>query len=160
MLVVQTRTQVQRIPAQVRTRIRSAVRMLRKRIQGQDNGEQTMQDWESMIAERVAAHGVVVTCREQDPRRRNRQAYDRRHDKTPERIEQHKEWAKSPAGKKSMRERGARYRATEKGRLNALKKSRAYFERHKDDPEWREHRRQVQKAWKRRKREEKEKQAA
>jgi hypothetical protein len=118
--------------------------------------ERRMINWETMIAERVAAHGVVVTCREKDPRRRNRQAYDRRHDKTPKRVAQHREWAKSPAGKKSMRERGARYRATEKGRINALKKSRAYFERHKDDPEWREHRRQVQKAWKRRKREEKE----
>lgn len=83
-----------------------------------------MQDWESMIAERMEAHGTVVTCRVQDPRRRNRQAYDRRHDKTPERREQHKAWAKTPAGKKSMRERGARYRATEKGRLNSLKKSR------------------------------------
>lgn len=51
-----------------------------------------MQDWETMIAERVAAHGVVVTCREQDPRRRNRQAYDRRHDKTPKRVAQHKAW--------------------------------------------------------------------
>ena len=160
MLVVQTRTQVQGIPAQVRTWVRALVRKLRKRFQGKDNGEQVMQDWETMIAERVAAHGVVVTCREQDPRRRNRQAYDRRHDKTPKRIAQHKAWAKSPAGKKSMRKRGARYRATEKGRLNSLKKSRAYFERHKDDPAWREHRRQVQKAWKRRKREEKEKQAA
>ena len=38
MLVVQTRTRVPGIPAQVRTRVRAAVRMLRKRIQGQDNG--------------------------------------------------------------------------------------------------------------------------
>lgn len=37
-----------------------------------------MQDWESMIAERVAAHGVVVTCREQDPRRRNKRRKDLR----------------------------------------------------------------------------------
>lgn len=64
-----------------------------------------MQDWESMIAERKAMHGTVVTCRIQDPRRRNRQAYDRRHDKTPKRIAQHKEWAKTPAGKKSMHKR-------------------------------------------------------
>ena len=119
-----------------------------------------MQDGETMIEERVAAHGVVVTCLIEDATKRNRLNYDRRYDKSPKRIAQHKAWSKSPAGKKSMRERGARYRATEKGKLNALKKSRAYFDRHKDDPAWREHRRQVQKAWKRRKREEKEKQAA
>lgn len=119
-----------------------------------------MQDWESLIAERTEMHGTVKTCLIEDPVKRNRRTIGRRHDRTPERIAQHKAWAKSPAGKKSMRERGARYRATEKGRLNSLKKSRAYFERHKDDPAWREHRRQVQNAWKRRKREEKEKQAA
>ena len=118
------------------------------------------QDWESMIAERNAMHGTVVTCLIEDATKRNRRNYDRRYDKSPKRIAQHRAWAKSPAGKKSMRERGKRYRATEKGRLNSLKKSRAYFERHKDDPAWREHRRQVQKEWKRRKREEKEKQAA
>ena len=42
MLVVQTRTQVPRIPAQVRTRVRAAVRMLRKWIQGKDNGGESM----------------------------------------------------------------------------------------------------------------------
>lgn len=42
MLVVQTRTQVQGMPPQVLARVRAAVRKLRKRIQGQDNGEQVM----------------------------------------------------------------------------------------------------------------------
>lgn len=42
MLVVQTRTRVQGIQAQVRTWLRAPVRMLRKRIQGQDNGGESM----------------------------------------------------------------------------------------------------------------------
>lgn len=53
---------------------------------------------------------------------------------TPERKEQHKRWAKSEAGKRSLRERHRRYRATEKGREMARLKSLRFYERHKDDP--------------------------
>lgn len=107
-----------------------------------------MQDWESLIAERTEAHGTVKTCLVEDPVKRNRRNLDRLYDKSPKRIAQHKEWAQSPAGKKSMRERGARYRATEKGKESGRRKSRAYFTRHRDNPEWRTHRLEVQKAWK------------
>ena len=108
------------------------------------------QDWETLIASRMrpAEHSAELLQRERE----------REREREPKRKAQHRAWAKTEAGKKSERERGKRYRATEKGKLNSLKKSRAYFERHKDDPAWRECRRQVQKAWKRRKREEKEKQ--
>lgn len=107
-----------------------------------------MQNWENLIAERTESHGVVKTCRIQDPVKRNRLNLDRRYDKSPKRIAQHKAWAQSPAGKKSMRERGARYRDTENGKEHCRKKSRNYFIRHRNDPVWRAHRLEVQKAWK------------
>ena len=65
-----------------------------------------MQDWESLIAERTEAHGNVKTCLIEDPVKRNRRNLDRLYDKSPKRIAQHKAWALSPAGKKSMRETG------------------------------------------------------
>lgn len=114
-----------------------------------------MQNWEQLIADKVAMHGVVITCRTDDAKKRNRQNYDRRYDATPKRREKHKAWAQSPAGKKSQAERGKRYRATEKGKESCRRKSRNYFLRHKDDPEWRKHRLEVQKAWKARKKAEK-----
>jgi hypothetical protein len=107
-----------------------------------------IQNWENLIAERTEIHGVVKTCRIEDPVKRNRQNLDRRYKKSPKRIAQHKAWAQSPAGKKSSRERGARYRATENGREHCRKKSRNYFLRHRNDPAWRTHRLEVQKAWK------------
>ena len=107
-----------------------------------------MQDWESLIAERTEMHGVVKTCLIEDAVKRNRHNQDIRHEKSPTRIASHKAWTQSPAGKKSMRERGARYRATEKGKESGRRKSRAYFLRHRDNPEWRTHRLEVQKAWK------------
>ena len=133
-----------------------------------------------MIAERSEAHrDSYKPQRIEDPVKRNESNYkktymrqyrqrpevrekERQRESTPERKQKHREWDNTSRGKASAKRRGARYRATEKGRLNSLKKSRAYFERHKDDPAWREHRRQLQKAWKQRKREEqlKENQAA
>lgn len=107
-----------------------------------------MQDWESLIAERTEAHGTVKTCLVEDPVKRNRHNHDVRYDRSPKRIAQHRAWALSPAGKKSMRERGARYRATEKGKQAARRKSLRYFYAHRDDPVWRVHRLEVQKAWK------------
>ena len=93
-------------------------------------------------------HGTVVTCLIADATKRNRRNYDRRYDKSPKRIAQHKAWAQSPAGKKSMHDRDKRYRATENGKEHCRKKSRNYFLRHRDDPAWRTHRLEVQKAWK------------
>ena len=108
-----------------------------------------MQDWETLIASRMrpAEHSAELLQRERE----------REREREPKRKAQHRAWSKTEAGKKSMHDRGKRYRATEKGRINSLKKSRAYFERHKDDPEWREHRRQVQKEWKARKKAERQK---
>lgn len=107
-----------------------------------------MQDWEFLIAERTEAHGTVKTCLVEDPVKRNRRNLDRLYDKSPKRIAQHKEWAQSPAGRKSSRERCKRYRATEKGKQTARRKSQKYFYAHRDDPAWRAHRLEVQKAWK------------
>ena len=86
-----------------------------------------MQDWESLIAERTEAHGNVKTCLIEDPVKRNRRNLDRLYEKSPKRIAQHKAWALSPAGKKSMRECGARYRATENGKEHCRKKKPQLF---------------------------------
>lgn len=75
---------------------------------------------------------------------------DREREKTPERKAKHKAWAHSPAGKESERRRGAKYYATEKGKANALKKSKAYYERHKADPEFRARKQACSNAWKER----------
>ena len=75
---------------------------------------------------------------------------DREREKTPERKALHKAWAHSPAGKESERRRGAKYYATPKGKANALKKSRAYYDRHKDDPEFRARKQAQRNAWKER----------
>lgn len=53
---------------------------------------------------------------------------------TPERKAQHKRWAQSEAGKRSMRERHLRYRDTENGREMVRQKSLRFYQRHKDDP--------------------------
>ena len=55
---------------------------------------------------------------------------------TPERKAQHKRWAQSEAGRKSDLERHRRYRATENGREMVRLKSLRFYERHKDDPEF------------------------
>ena len=62
----------------------------------------------------------------------------------------HKAWAHSQAWKESGRRRGAKYYATDKGKKNALKKSRAYYDRHKDDPEFRARKQACRNAWKER----------
>lgn len=79
---------------------------------------------------------------------------ERERERTPDRKAQHAAWNRTEKGRKSMSERGKKYRESEKGHECALRKSRKYFETHRDDPEWREHRREVQRAWKARKREE------
>ena len=75
---------------------------------------------------------------------------EREREKTPERKAMHKAWAQSPAGKESERRRGAKYYATDKGKKNALKKSRTYYENHKDDPEFRARKQAQRDAWKER----------
>jgi len=72
---------------------------------------------------------------------------EREREKTPERKAMHKAWAQSPAGKESERRRSAKYYATDKGKKNALKKSRAYYENHKDDPEFRARKQAQRDAW-------------
>ena len=62
MLVVQTRTRVPRIPAQVRTRVRAVVRMLRKRIQGQDNGGESMSNEKHYPLHPNQSHPPIMTC--------------------------------------------------------------------------------------------------
>ena len=117
-----------------------------------------MESWESLIAERTEAHrDTYAPQRIEDPVKRNRSNLNRRNDSTPRRKAQHKAWAQSPAGKKSMSERGKRYRATEKGKEACRRKSRNYFNRHNDDPVWRAHRRELQRAWRARKKAERQK---
>ena len=66
--------------------------------------------------------------------RENRLKQERIREATPERKAQHKKWAQSEDGKRSMRERHRRYRATENGREMVRLKSLRFYERHKDDP--------------------------
>ena len=75
---------------------------------------------------------------------------ERERENTPERKASHKAWAQSPAGKESGRRRGEKYYATQKGKANALKKSRTYYDRHKDDPEFRARKQAQRDAWKER----------
>jgi len=132
--------------------------------------------WESLIAERTEAHrDSYKPQRIEDPVKRNESNYqktymrqyrqrpevremERQRESTPERKQKHREWDKTSRGKASAKRRGARYRATEKGKETARKKSRKYFEAHKDDPIWRAHRLELQRAWKARKKAEKQKQ--
>ena len=66
--------------------------------------------------------------------RENRLKQERIREATPERKAQHKRWAQSEDGKRSMRERHRRYMATPHGREVARQKSLRFYERHKDDP--------------------------
>ena len=77
---------------------------------------------------------------------------EREREKTPERKAMHKAWAQSEAGKLSMRKRGKKYYNTPKGKANALKKARRYYEAHKNDPAWKAHRRELQRAWRKKNR--------
>ena len=117
-----------------------------------------MQNWETLIAQRTEAHRESYKPqRIEDPVKRNIRNIQRIKDSTPRRKAQHKAWAQSPAGKKSMSERGKRYRATEKGKEAARRKSRKYYEEHKYDTIWRAHRLEIQRSWKARKKAERQK---
>lgn len=93
--------------------------------------------WESIIAERQRP---LNTLRIEDPVERNvrhqKLKYCRKYDSTPERKAQHKAYAQSEAGKKSDLERHRRYRATPHGREMVRLKALRFYERHKNDPEF------------------------
>lgn len=134
--------------------------------------------WESLIAKRNELHGDFKPLRIEDPVKRNRLNNKKRSDAkarkehperhreqnkrwrqshpeyehTPERKAKHKDWAQSEAGKLSMRKRGKKYYNTPKGKANALKKARRYYEAHKNDPAWKAHRRELQRAWRKKNR--------
>ena len=72
---------------------------------------------------------------------------EREREKTPERKAMHKAWAQSPAGKESERRRSAKYYATDKGKANARKKSNAFYDRHKDEPDFKARHKAARKAW-------------
>jgi len=76
--------------------------------------------------------------------------YKRKDEQKPERKAQHKKWAQTEAGKASLTRRKAKYMATEKGRLNARKKSLNYYRRHKDDPAFKERKRESMRRWRER----------
>jgi len=69
-----------------------------------------------------------------DRAREIRLMQERIREATPERKAQKKRWSQSEDGKRSMRERHRRYRATENGREMVRLKSLRFYERHKDDP--------------------------
>lgn len=68
--------------------------------------------------------------------RENRLKQERIREATPERKAQHRRYAQSEAGRKSDLERHRRYRATENGREMVRLKSLRFYQRHKDDPEF------------------------
>ena len=69
-----------------------------------------------------------------DRAREIRLMQERIREATPERKAQHKRWAQSEDGKRSLRERHLRYRATTHGREMVRQKSLRFYQRHKDDP--------------------------
>ena len=68
--------------------------------------------------------------------RENRLKQERIRDATPERKEQHKRWAQSEDGKRSMRERSRRYREAHPDRVKA--KRERFYAKMMADPEIRE----------------------
>ena len=107
-------------------------------------------NWESLIASRSRNCERMA----EDVARAALLERERKRERTPERKAQHAAWNRTENGRKSMSERGKRYRETEKGHECALRKSRKYYDTHKADPAWREHKRALQRAWKAKKREE------
>lgn len=69
-------------------------------------------------------------------RRRAKKISSERYERSAKRKVSRKRWQQSEAGKKSMHDRGERYRHTEKGVKNSRKKAMTYYYAHKDDPEF------------------------
>lgn len=112
-----------------------------------------MQNWESLIAarSRPAERMAESIAKEADLERR------RKYDKSPKRKAQHKAWEKSPAGKESRRESYRKYASSEHGKEVKRRNKRASYLRYKDNPEWHEHKLQLQRAWRARKKAERQK---
>lgn len=74
--------------------------------------------------------------KEEDTSKRAKKIVSDRYEKSEKRKESRKKWQQSEAGKKSMHDRGERYRHTEKGVKNSRKKAMTYYYAHKDDPDF------------------------
>lgn len=93
-----------------------------------------MDSWESLIASRMRPCATMP--KEEDTSKRAKKISAGRYEKSEKRKESRKKWQQSEAGKKSMHDRGERYRHTEKGVNNSRKKASKYYYAHKDDPEF------------------------
>jgi hypothetical protein len=74
----------------------------------------------------------------------------RAYEHTPQRRAQHKAWEQSEAGKESYRRRNAKWRTTDNGRMKCRAKSKLYYDRHKDDPAFKERKRESMRRWRER----------
>ena len=92
------------------------------------------QDWETLIAARMRPCSSMP--KEEDASRRAKKMSTERYEQSEKRKVSRKKWQQSEAGKKSMHDRGERYRHTEKGVQNSRKKAMTYYYAHKDDPEF------------------------
>ena len=92
------------------------------------------QDWESLIASRMRPCATMP--KEEDASRRAKKMSTDRYEQSEKRKVSRKKWQQSEAGKKSMHDRGERYRHTEKGVKNSRKKAMTYYYAHKDDPDF------------------------
>lgn len=93
-----------------------------------------MQDWEMLIAARMRPCSSMP--KEEDASKRAKKMSTDRYEQSEKRKVSRKKWQQSEAGKKSMHERGERYRHTEKGVHNSRKKAMTYYYAHKNDPEF------------------------
>jgi hypothetical protein len=113
-----------------------------------------MQNWETLIAQRTEAHRESYKPqRIEEPVKRNRSIYE----KSPRRKAMHKAWEHSPEGKASRSESYRRYAQSEHGKEVKRRNKRASYLRHKDNPQWHEHKLQLQRAWRARKKAERQK---
>ena len=78
-----------------------------------------MDSWESLIASRMRPCATMP--KEEDTSKRAKKICSDRYEKSEKRKESRKKWQQSEAGKKSMHDRGERYRHTEKGVKNSHK---------------------------------------
>lgn len=93
-----------------------------------------MDNWESLIASRMRPCATMP--KEEDTSKRAKKIGSERYEKSEKRKESRKKWQQSEAGKKSMHDRGERYRHTEKGVKNSRKKAMTYYYAHKNDPDF------------------------
>lgn len=135
-----------------------------------------VQNWESLIAERTELHRDTYKPQTiEDAGERNKREYAKKYNSRPEVIEHRREYAReyskrpevkakiaeyekrpstkarrkaynqSEAGKASMARRGKRYVETHRDAVRA--KGRRFYNKHKQDPEWMERKRQYDKNW-------------